>query len=87
MFVETSLIFKTLVILSAQLGIVLMMCFYCLDRAKKAYENNTTFMGLLFRGSVNMKGKLDLIPYLETCLLYTSPSPRDLYRSRMPSSA
>ena len=22
-----------------------------------------------------------------TCLLYTSPSPRDLYRSRMPSSA
>ena len=24
---------------------------------------------------------------LESCLLYTSPSPRDLYRSRMPSSA
>ena len=23
----------------------------------------------------------------EDCLLYTSPSPRDLYRSRMPSSA
>ena len=23
----------------------------------------------------------------ELCLLYTSPSPRDLYRSRMPSSA
>ena len=23
----------------------------------------------------------------ETCLLYTSPSPRDLYTSRMPSSA
>ena len=23
----------------------------------------------------------------DTCLLYTSPSPRDLYRSRMPSSA
>ena len=22
-----------------------------------------------------------------SCLLYTSPSPRDLYRSRMPSSA
>ena len=26
------------------------------------------------------------IPY-KICLLYTSPSPRDLYRSRMPSSA
>ena len=24
---------------------------------------------------------------IEHCLLYTSPSPRDLYRSRMPSSA
>ena len=24
---------------------------------------------------------------LETCLLYTSPSPRDRHRSRMPSSA
>ena len=24
---------------------------------------------------------------LSACLLYTSPSPRDLYRSRMPSSA
>ena len=24
---------------------------------------------------------------LNNCLLYTSPSPRDLYRSRMPSSA
>tara|TARA_B100001113_G_scaffold146365_1_gene119939 strand:- start:57 stop:836 length:780 start_codon:yes stop_codon:yes gene_type:complete len=34
--------------------------------AKKAYENDTSFMGLKFRGSVNMKGKLDLIPYLET---------------------
>ena len=25
--------------------------------------------------------------YTYSCLLYTSPSPRDLYRSRMPSSA
>ena len=25
--------------------------------------------------------------YIETCLLYTSPSPRDLSTSRMPSSA
>ena len=24
---------------------------------------------------------------IQSCLLYTSPSPRDLYRSRMPSSA
>ena len=25
--------------------------------------------------------------FIQACLLYTSPSPRDLYRSRMPSSA
>ena len=30
-------------------------------------------------------GTLD--EWLYNCLLYTSPSPRDLYRSRMPSSA
>ena len=27
------------------------------------------------------------IEYIETCLLYTSPSPRDRQKSRMPSSA
>ena len=33
--------------------------------------------------------KLDGVEYviLESCLLYTSPSPRDRTRSRMPSSA
>ena len=29
----------------------------------------------------------DGIEYTEDCLLYTSPSPRDLSTSRMPSSA
>ena len=29
----------------------------------------------------------DLVRFLEGCLLYTSPSPRDRYGSRMPSSA
>ena len=31
--------------------------------------------------------KLKLLENVETCLLYTSPSPRDLSTSRMPSSA
>ena len=31
--------------------------------------------------------KFDDLDKDEDCLLYTSPSPRDLYRSRMPSSA
>ena len=30
---------------------------------------------------------LDLDPLLDPCLLYTSPSPRDRQKSRMPSSA
>ena len=34
----------------------------------------------------NVTGSLHMGHAL-TCLLYTSPSPRDLYRSRMPSSA
>ena len=33
-------------------------------------------------------GAMDLgINFIDTCLLYTSPSPRDLSTSRMPSSA
>ena len=35
----------------------------------------------------SQKAWLRLLYYPETCLLYTSPSPRDRTRSRMPSSA
>jgi FtsH-binding integral membrane protein len=63
MLIETSLLFKTIVILSGQLGIIIAVCFYCLKRARIAYETNTSFMGLYFRGAVNLKRKLDLIPY------------------------
>ena len=65
MLMETSLLFKTLVILSAQIGILLLSCFYCIYRARLAYEKNTTFLGINFRGSVNLKGKLNLIPFYQ----------------------
>jgi FtsH-binding integral membrane protein len=65
MLIETSLLFKTIVILSIQLGLVLFSCFYFLRKANEAYQNNTTLLGLSFRGSVNMKGKLDLIPFVK----------------------
>tara|TARA_B100001559_G_scaffold319413_1_gene328717 strand:+ start:212 stop:1117 length:906 start_codon:yes stop_codon:yes gene_type:complete len=65
MLIETSLLFKTIVILSMQLGLVLFSCFYFLRKANEAYKNNTTLLGLSFRGSVNMKGKLDLIPFVK----------------------
>ena len=41
--------------------------------------------GMMPLGSCTMK--LNSAAELNPCLLYTSPSPRDLYRSRMPSSA
>ena len=65
MLIETSLLFKTIVILSMQLGLILFSCFYFLRKAKEAYQKNTTLLGLSFRGSVNMKGKLDLIPFVK----------------------
>lgn len=65
MFIETTLLFKTLFILSGQIIVILATCSYFLFKAKEAYENNTTFFGISFKGSVNLKGKLDLIPYLK----------------------
>ena len=40
-----------------------------------------------FKGEIEDNELIKLIEYLESCLLYTSPSPRDRTRSRMPSSA
>ena len=46
---------------------------------------------LLFKHSVtcgtSAQAYDELVEHLSTCLLYTSPSPRDRTRSRMPSSA
>ena len=40
-----------------------------------------------FVKAVNMVTGVDFTDFMENCLLYTSPSPRDLSTSRMPSSA
>ena len=37
--------------------------------------------------AVKVHGELPSVGYLHLCLLYTSPSPRDVEESRMPSSA
>jgi len=53
-----------------------------------AYGKLTHAIGIHYYGEVGGKVLLPLlltIPY--ACLLYTSPSPRDLSTSRMPSSA
>ena len=37
--------------------------------------------------NVTVKGSKGELDFSLSCLLYTSPSPRDSFRSRMPSSA
>ena len=39
------------------------------------------------RGDLSRSGAFRIIEQAATCLLYTSPSPRDKRQSRMPSSA
>ena len=72
MFLESSLLFKTMLILSGQIAVVLATCFYCINGARKAYENNTSFGGMYFRGSMNMNRQLDLVPYTPAPEYYPS---------------
>ena len=41
----------------------------------------------VFRTDTITEQRLNALPKSDTCLLYTSPSPRDVEESRMPSSA
>ena len=52
-------------------------------------RNNLHSVGKLVGGRIdrNVKDSLDIAINPKDCLLYTSPSPRDRTRSRMPSSA
>ena len=72
MLLETSLFFKTMLILCGQLTVVLSTCFYCIRKARRAYENNTSFAGIHFRGSMNMNKQLDLVPYTAAPAHYPS---------------
>ena len=55
------------------------------------YVSNYFPQGLLYACLVEafmfLKGPTDMLTLYENCLLYTSPSPRDRQKSRMPSSA
>ena len=43
--------------------------------------------GVSVTAAIQLGSIVAVIAYFRTCLLYTSPSPRDMRRSRMPSSA
>ena len=63
--IETTLFAKTMIILCSQLSIVFGLTFYVMKKSKEAYFNNTTFLGISFRGAMNLKKEFDLIPYIE----------------------
>jgi len=42
---ETSLYFKTALILATQLGIIFVGCFFLISAAKKAYREGRLFLG------------------------------------------
>eukprot|EP01017_Pseudomicrothorax_dubius_P027495 TRINITY_DN3176_c0_g1_i2.p1 TRINITY_DN3176_c0_g1~~TRINITY_DN3176_c0_g1_i2.p1 ORF type:complete len:218 (-),score=52.93 TRINITY_DN3176_c0_g1_i2:63-716(-) len=58
--------------------------------AEELYEQLNKRFGHLEEMLGNLKpeeGAVTLLDYVKSCLLYTSPSPRDRQKSRMPSSA
>ena len=59
-----------------------------IEVVKKIYDPeipvNIYELGLIYKIDVDEKNKVNVDM---TCLLYTSPSPRDVEESRMPSSA
>ena len=63
--IETTLFAKTMIILCSQLSIVFGLAFHVLKKSKQAYLNNATYLGMSFRGAMNLKKEFDLIPYIE----------------------
>ena len=61
---ETTLLFKTLTILSSQIAIVFGGTYLFITYARKVAKNGTSFFGYHFRQSRNIYNqKLDLVPY------------------------
>ena len=52
-----------------------------------AFQNPLLYQDVNFDQKVSPVDALQVINHLNFCLLYTSPSPRDVEESRMPSSA
>ena len=57
------------------------------DLKSSKANTKTTFIGSGSKVEKQILGNRENIEYFHICLLYTSPSPRDRQKSRMPSSA
>ena len=62
-------------------------CAVLVETVKAVLQRAIETGGSTLRDFVNSDGKSGYFQQEYTCLLYTSPSPRDLSTSRMPSSA
>ena len=53
------------------------------------FDNGKMPMTVIFKDEIIANVEINVVDhgFVETCLLYTSPSPRDVEESRMPSSA
>ena len=60
--------------------------FDSLSSEQRRNQDLLVSLGFALRSFTNLQRFLELVPVV-ACLLYTSPSPRDLSTSRMPSSA
>ena len=60
--VETSLIFKTFVILGFQLALVFGVCLWVITMSRKAASEKKPFFGVTFSEGTNSRGELDLQP-------------------------
>ena len=59
---ETSLIFKTFLILGSQLALVFGICLFVIKRSRQAAANGRQFLGVTFTEETNSRGELDLQP-------------------------
>ena len=57
------------------------------QRAEKLMPNGGSIVTLTYYGAERVMPHYNVMGVAKACLLYTSPSPRDRTRSRMPSSA
>ena len=61
--------------------------FFGKEARKDVNPDEAVSVGAAIQGAVLAGDVTDVLLLDVTCLLYTSPSPRDKHRSRMPSSA